>query len=499
MNAKRTSPAVFPLSDGSQALDRLLKIGNQVLVIFGILLGFANPAKAADLEFDNFRYIDNGSDITITGYVISPTGMVTIPDTIDSKPVVKIGYRAFFYRTGLVGMTVPKSVITVDTEAFAYCANMTYYSISASGDPVTTGNGAIGVGAFANCFALANVDVSPRTQSIGISAFYNCSALFHLSLPSLVTTIGSQAFRYCSNLANFTIPPAVTSLSLRTFSNCRGLTSITIPASVTTISTEVFGSCSSLMNIFVDPLNTNFSSIDGVLFNYAQTVLKAFPAGRGGGYVMPESVTTIETRAFIACKELVGVTFPSGLISISQEAFSTCSKLKYANFKGNSPIPSFNAFSLVSPDFAIYFLDGAEGFPVPPDEMFWYGYPAVNMGSVSSLAATWLLSKGFPASFDLKTDKDGDGVMLLMAWALNLDPYQNLSSSIPRPVISGNQMNLTFFAGAAGITYRVEKSNDLKNWNTEGVTLSAPDSNQMCTASSSVSGTSLYMRLAVSN
>ena len=62
----------------------------------------------------------------------------------------------------------------------------------------------------------------------------------------------------------------------------------------------------------------------------------------------------------------------------------------------------------------------------------------------SSPATIWLLASGLAYSTDLRTDPNGDGVSLLMAYALNLDPRQNLCASLPRPVCAGNQLCLTF-------------------------------------------------------
>ena len=97
----------------------------------------------------------------------------------------------------------------------------------------------------------------------------------------------------------------------------------------------------------------------------------------------------------------------------------------------------------------------------------------------------------------LGSDPNGDGVNLLMAYALNLDPKQNLQSSIPRPLIAGSQMGLTFYAGTAGVTYSVETSTDLQTWTSAGVTLSTPDANNLRTASAPTTGPNRFMRLVV--
>lgn len=74
------------------------------------------------------------------------------------------------------------------------------------------------------------------------------------------------------------------------------------------------------------------------------------------------------------------------------------------------------------------------------------------MGDPSPVAP-WLLAHDLPRNADLQTDPNGDGVNLLLAYALNLDPRQNLRGSMPRPVVTANQMSLTFHAGSAGVKH----------------------------------------------
>ena len=104
-----------------------------------------------------------------------------------------------------------------------------------------------------------------------------------------------------------------------------------------------------------------------------------------------------------------------------------------------------------------------------------------------------------PVDSDLNSDSNNDGVNLLMAYALDLDPNQNLGGSLPRPVLTAGQLSLSFHAGAAGIIYAVETCTDLTDWTTEGVSLSAPDENQVRTATVDRSGPSRFMRLVVSH
>jgi uncharacterized repeat protein (TIGR02543 family) len=112
---------------------------------------------------------------------------------------------------------------------------------------------------------------------------------------------------------------------------------------------------------------------------------------------------------------------------------------------------------------------------------------------------TWLTTHGFAASTNLLSTPSNDGVSLLMAYALNLDPTQNQSANLPRPVCAGNQLSLTFYAGNADVTYTVQSSTDLQSWSATGVTISAPDANNNRMATVPMVGGSRFLRLVVSH
>ncbi len=86
-----------------------------------------------------------------------------------------------------------------------------------------------------------------------------------------------------------------------------------------------------------------------------------------------------------------------------------------------------------------------------------------------------------------------------MAYALNLDPRSNLSSSLPTPVLHPDRLSLSFHTAAAGIAYEVETSTGLDQWTTEGVTLSPVGADQHRTASVARSGPGRFLRLKVTN
>jgi len=94
------------------------------------------------------------------------------------------------------------------------------------------------------------------------------------------------------------------------------LTSVTIPSSVTTIGVGAFAQCTHLTSIVVDASNPAYSSQDDVLYDKAKTVLIQYPGGKSGGFIIPNSVTSIGHQAFFGCYLLPSVTIPSSVTSI---------------------------------------------------------------------------------------------------------------------------------------------------------------------------------------
>jgi hypothetical protein len=202
---------------------------------------------------------------------------------------------------------------------------------------VTIGNSvtSIGDGAFGGCSRLTTITIPNSVISIGDSAFSSTS-LTNITLGSGVTSIGVSAFsavNYKSGrvfgcpLINITIPNSVTNIWAQAFAGCSSLTNITLGSGVTSIGDGAFVRCSSLTNITVDPLNSAFSSVDGVLFNQNQTTLVQYPGGKVGSYMIPNSVTNIGGSAFNTCFRLTGITIPNSVTSIGSGEFSGCSSL----------------------------------------------------------------------------------------------------------------------------------------------------------------------------
>lgn len=144
-----------------------------------------------------------------------------------------------------------------------------------------------------------------------------------------VTTIDSFALASCSNLTSVVLPGSLETIAEYAFAWCPNLTSVTIPSKVTSVASEAFSACDRLIMIQVDAANTNYQSIDGVLFDKSAETLLTYPAGKCGDYVIPSSVKLVDDLAFMQCHGLTSVSTlyaPHSLL-LSSELFLGCSSL----------------------------------------------------------------------------------------------------------------------------------------------------------------------------
>lgn len=171
------------------------------------------------------------------------------------------------------------------------------------------------------------VSIPSGVNNLGPSAFQNCTTLTNVTIPNTVTNWGTDVFTACSQLTNVTFTAGLPVIGEAGFYRCYALTNVSIPASVTNIGAGAFGACTDLVSITVDPANTSYSSMNGVLFDKAQNTLIQFPCGFVGNYTVSNGVSTIGFEACWYSPKVTGVTLPTSVTNIAMDAFAFCAGL----------------------------------------------------------------------------------------------------------------------------------------------------------------------------
>jgi len=354
---------------------------------------------------ENFTSIDGTLfNKDATALVVYPAGKSATSITIPSS-VTSIGSYAFAYAPALTTITIPASVTSIGSGAF-YGARSLHDFVFLGNAPESVGMMAIGgnaSGAKVHISATAT-DFDTESTWYGLvidraapaDGSYVCTTglLREVSdtrpaytitngvvsqggscagvvvIPAGVTSIGNNAFKNATSLASVTFAEGsqLTSIGYSAFQNATALTSITIPASVTTIGGYAFTGGSALTTIMVDSANPSFTSIDGVLFNKNITSLIEYPAGKSAtSFTIPASVTNIGDGAFAFATALTTITIPASVTSIGDEVFFCATALKDVYFLGNKPNSfGFDVFIEVASGAKAHISATATGFGTDP-------------------------------------------------------------------------------------------------------------------------------------
>lgn len=300
------------------------------------------------------------------GKTVSPFAGGVLRKVTFADGVTKSLQGMFMGTTSLEEVVLPKSLKTIDQNAFKDCSSLKKLSVGKSGgenvlDTVET----INAGAFNGCSSLetltlknvAKIDSSDTNRTfggctslkkvsvtgvtttdntgkttlsttIGTSAFKDNKALKEINLDT-IKTVSQEAFRGCGVADDGTDPATLTlnnvnAIGSLAFYGC-GFKAVQIPRQLTSVATgKIDGveygpfaggkletvSFGTLINTIPDNLCMNTTSLQKIELQSVKASLR-----------------TIGKNAFKGCTSVEEVTIPKGILTVSNSAFEGCSGL----------------------------------------------------------------------------------------------------------------------------------------------------------------------------
>lgn len=233
-----------------------------------------------------FTYRLDGDSLTITGYDGTESS-VTIPESIEGRPVTAVTAYAFSYPSTVTHIHLPSTVVDAGNPPVALAGSIQNLSV-AEGNPVFSSRDGV----------LFNRD---QTRLVRVPSAW----------PG----------------ATFVVADKVIRIDGEAFSQCRNLKRIVLPRGLAEVGEAAFSSCPGLTDFEVEDGNPVFRSVGGVLFDGRGDTLIQYPQGRAGPYTVPDGVTAIGASAFADCDGLSAIELPAGLTRIGPWAFRSCEGL----------------------------------------------------------------------------------------------------------------------------------------------------------------------------
>ncbi|MBR5327863.1 MAG: leucine-rich repeat protein [Paludibacteraceae bacterium] len=249
---------------------------------------------------------------------------LVIPETVKYKgteyPVAAVGNDAFKNAHSLVSVTLPASVVQIQSGAFVNCIALKQVTCL-EGSMLHT----IDDDAFSGCISLTDLNLGHKLQHIGQRAFISCTSLQTINLGTALKRINERAFAHCTALTSFTIPVSTEYLGKDIFDGCTSLTSLSVLARSCKVDKEY-------MSNAIKAQITHISFGNGVehipaYLCQGMTQLKSVS--------MSNSLKSISQNAFSGCTALADLALPETLQEIHEHAFEGCTSLSHIRIPKN--------------------------------------------------------------------------------------------------------------------------------------------------------------------
>ena len=195
---------------------------------------------------------------------------------------------------------------------------------------------AIGQKAFSNATELTSVILPGGITEIKDFAFEKCTKLSSVVMPGTQVKFGQGTFFLCSEIENVTFGSDWTQIDLAVSRWADKIKEISIPAKVSRIYN--INNLKGLTRVTVDNNNSQYCSIDGIIYTKDAQVLLACPLAYRGAVKVADNATTIKAGAMLECTKITAVDIPETMEKFSFREFSKMSQLESISLRSASPI-----------------------------------------------------------------------------------------------------------------------------------------------------------------
>ena len=168
------------------------------------------------------------------------------------------------------------------------------------------------------------------------------NTLQKIVLPDGLKTIGIEALSGTA-ITELEIPDSVEEIQRGAFSDVENITSVRLPESLVKIGSVPFNGCDNLAEITISDKNTNYKTVDGVLYSGDGKTLIQYPCAKGGEYKVEKGTEVIGYGAF-AESAIEKVVFPDTIKTFENMTFFECDKLSSFNLPDSVESIGIRAF-----------------------------------------------------------------------------------------------------------------------------------------------------------
>lgn len=315
---------------------------------------------------DGYAYsIDSATnEVTITKYTGTESS-VTIPDTIDGKPVTTIGEKAFASNKTIITLTFGANIKSVGNSAFDGLGYLTTLNLN---DNLET----IGQNAFIYNSKLTAIDMShTKVKTIGKHAIASNTSLTTVKFSPELSELGYGSFSGDTKLTglDFSTTPKLKAIGEGAFNNNTGLVSVKLGSSIEEIGPDAF---SSIANTTIEMKEaTNLKTIGNGAFKTSKNITIDG---------IPDNVETIGDTAFYQSSTTFGsgevLVLPSklktlGMYAIGGKSYNTTENPKITKIVTNAGLESVGDYAFAyNPNLTEVDLSASTKLTTLPNHLF---------------------------------------------------------------------------------------------------------------------------------